>query len=124
MNLGVGSFEHLFGVSHKRIQHRAVNQVAHRFFSQRELRKADKKHGIITQAWSPIGGVSHPAAYSPSRSAFLRQTAEALTARRARYGCMTIQAALVGREAPPLSPGVLRCLKCRGAWLQPGPGGQ
>jgi AcrR family transcriptional regulator len=28
----------------------------------------------------------------------LRETAEALTARRARYGCMTIQAALVGGE--------------------------
>jgi len=37
----------------------AVNQVElHPFFNQRELRKADLKHGIITQAWSPIGGVN------------------------------------------------------------------
>jgi len=36
----------------------AVNQVElHPFFNQLELRKADDKHGIITQAWSPIGGV-------------------------------------------------------------------
>jgi diketogulonate reductase-like aldo/keto reductase len=36
----------------------AVNQVElHPFFNQCELRKADDKHGIITQAWSPIGGV-------------------------------------------------------------------
>jgi diketogulonate reductase-like aldo/keto reductase len=36
----------------------AVNQVElHPFFNQRELRKADEKQGIITQAWSPIGGV-------------------------------------------------------------------
>jgi diketogulonate reductase-like aldo/keto reductase len=36
----------------------AVNQVElHPFFNQRELRKADEKHGIVTQAWSPIGGV-------------------------------------------------------------------
>ena len=36
----------------------AVNQVElHPFFNQGELRKADRKYGIITQAWSPIGGV-------------------------------------------------------------------
>jgi diketogulonate reductase-like aldo/keto reductase len=36
----------------------AVNQVElHPFFNQCELRKADEKHEIITQAWSPIGGV-------------------------------------------------------------------
>jgi diketogulonate reductase-like aldo/keto reductase len=36
----------------------AVNQVElHLFFNQYELRKANEKYGIITQAWSPIGGV-------------------------------------------------------------------
>jgi diketogulonate reductase-like aldo/keto reductase len=36
----------------------AVNQVElHPFFNQCELRKAGKERGIITQAWSPIGGV-------------------------------------------------------------------
>ena len=32
-------------------------------------------------------------------------------------GCAQAGAALVGGEALPLSPGVLRCLKGRGAWL-------
>ena len=36
----------------------AVNQVElHPFFIQRELREANEKRGIITQAWSPIGGI-------------------------------------------------------------------
>jgi diketogulonate reductase-like aldo/keto reductase len=36
----------------------AVNQIElHPFFVQRELREADEKRGIITQAWSPIGGI-------------------------------------------------------------------
>jgi diketogulonate reductase-like aldo/keto reductase len=36
----------------------AVNQVElHPFFNQPEVRKAHEKHGIVTQAWSPIGGV-------------------------------------------------------------------
>lgn len=37
----------------------AVNQVElHPFFNQAELREADARHGILTQAWSPIGGVN------------------------------------------------------------------
>lgn len=36
----------------------AVNQIElHPFFIQRELREANKKRGIVTQAWSPIGGI-------------------------------------------------------------------
>src|SRR4051812_40333381 len=37
----------------------AVNQVElHPFFTQRAVREADARHGIVTQAWSPIGGVN------------------------------------------------------------------
>src|SRR3954469_8269200 len=37
----------------------AVNQVElHPFFILKELRDFDTAHGIITQAWSPIGGVN------------------------------------------------------------------
>lgn len=37
----------------------AVNQVElHPFFSQPEIRATNKKYGIVTQAWSPIGGVN------------------------------------------------------------------
>lgn len=36
----------------------SVNQVElHPFFGQPELCKANDKHGVVTQAWSPIGGV-------------------------------------------------------------------
>jgi diketogulonate reductase-like aldo/keto reductase len=36
----------------------AVHQVElHPFFIQRELRDAHARHGIVTQSWSPIGGV-------------------------------------------------------------------
>jgi len=35
-----------------------VNQIElHPFFTQRELRDFDAHHGIVTQSWSPIGGV-------------------------------------------------------------------
>jgi len=37
----------------------AVNQVElHPYFIQKELRDSDKSRGIITQSWSPIGGVN------------------------------------------------------------------
>lgn len=38
----------------------AVNQVElHPFFIQRDLRAAHQRLGIVTQSWSPIGGVYH-----------------------------------------------------------------
>ena len=37
----------------------AVNQIeVHPHFSQPEVRAADAEHGILTQAWSPIGGIT------------------------------------------------------------------
>lgn len=37
----------------------AVNQVElHPYFAQRELQAADAARGIVTQAWSPIGGIT------------------------------------------------------------------
>lgn len=37
----------------------AVNQVeVHPYFSQPAVRSADDAHGILTQAWSPIGGIT------------------------------------------------------------------
>ncbi|MFK3671376.1 aldo/keto reductase [Leifsonia aquatica] len=37
----------------------AVNQVElHPYFSQPDVRQADEQHGIVTQAWSPIGGIT------------------------------------------------------------------
>ena len=47
----------------------AVNQVElHPFFIQRELREANEKHGIITQAWSPIGGINRDGAKAKASS--------------------------------------------------------
>lgn len=37
----------------------AVNQIeVHPYFQQRELQAFGKQHGILTQAWSPIGGIT------------------------------------------------------------------
>ena len=37
----------------------AVNQVeVHPYFSQPDVQRADAEHGILTQAWSPIGGIT------------------------------------------------------------------
>lgn len=37
----------------------AVNQVElHPYFTQPDVQKADAEHGILTQAWSPIGGIT------------------------------------------------------------------
>lgn len=37
----------------------AVNQVeVHPYFRQPDVLEADAKHGILTQAWSPIGGIT------------------------------------------------------------------
>ncbi|SDC04940.1 Aldo/keto reductase [Raineyella antarctica] len=37
----------------------AVNQVElHPYFAQRGVQEADASHGILTQAWSPIGGIT------------------------------------------------------------------
>ena len=37
----------------------AVNQIElHPFFTQRAVQDADAAHGIVTQAWSPIGGIT------------------------------------------------------------------
>jgi len=38
----------------------AVNQIeVHPFFQQREVQDFGAEHGILTQAWSPIGGITH-----------------------------------------------------------------
>jgi diketogulonate reductase-like aldo/keto reductase len=37
----------------------AVNQIElHPYFTQPEVREADAAHGILDQAWSPIGGIT------------------------------------------------------------------
>jgi Aldo/keto reductase family len=37
----------------------AINQIeVHPYFQQREVQAANLEHGILTQAWSPIGGIT------------------------------------------------------------------
>jgi diketogulonate reductase-like aldo/keto reductase len=37
----------------------AVNQIElHPYFAQPDVQAADAEHGILTQAWSPIGGIT------------------------------------------------------------------
>jgi diketogulonate reductase-like aldo/keto reductase len=47
----------------------AVNQVElHPYFQQRGVQDADAAHGILTQAWSPIGGITfYPRPGAPER---------------------------------------------------------
>ena len=57
----------------------AVNQVElHPFFAQRELRAEHAKRGIVTQAWSPIGGINRYRPGAKTEDAFGHPTIRAL----------------------------------------------
>ncbi|MCC6140731.1 MAG: aldo/keto reductase [Nitrospira sp.] len=58
--IGVSNFspEHLKNLIARTSTVPAVNQVElHPFFIQRELREVHRKLGIVTQSWSPLGGI-------------------------------------------------------------------
>jgi diketogulonate reductase-like aldo/keto reductase len=72
----------------------AVNQVElHPFFIQRELREAHKRLGVVTQAWSPLGGVKVYAAKDPG-TAKSPLTDPVVTALAAKYGKTPAQVVL------------------------------
>jgi diketogulonate reductase-like aldo/keto reductase len=55
----------------------AVNQIElHPYFQQRVLQRLHAEHGILTQAWSPIGGIT--AYYGGGKSAFDDPTLQAI----------------------------------------------
>ena len=59
--IGVSNFmvDHLTTLLDKTDVVPAVNQVElHPYFQQREVQALDAEHGILTQAWSPIGGIT------------------------------------------------------------------
>jgi len=59
--IGVSNFmpEHLDRLLSKAIVVPAVNQIeVHPYFQQTALQRVHTKHGIATQAWSPIGGIT------------------------------------------------------------------
>ena len=59
--IGVSNFmvDHLSGLLERATVVPAVNQIeVHPYFSQREVQDFGADHGILTQAWSPIGGIT------------------------------------------------------------------
>jgi diketogulonate reductase-like aldo/keto reductase len=59
--IGVSNFmvEHLTKLLDHATVVPAVNQIeCHPYFQQRELQAFNAEHGILTQAWSPIGGIT------------------------------------------------------------------
>src|SRR5438067_9723311 len=59
--IGVSNFmvEHLTTLLDRCTVVPAVNQIeVHPYFAQREVQEFGRAHGILTQAWSPIGGIT------------------------------------------------------------------
>ncbi|GAA2379270.1 aldo/keto reductase [Dactylosporangium salmoneum] len=59
--IGVSNFmvEHLTALLDKATVVPAVNQIeVHPYFQQRDVQTFGAQHGILTQAWSPIGGIT------------------------------------------------------------------
>jgi len=59
--IGVSNFmvDHLTKLLQKATVVPAVNQIeVHPYFQQRQVQALNAKHGILTQAWSPIGGIT------------------------------------------------------------------
>lgn len=59
--IGVSNFmvDHLTALLDKAAVVPAVNQIeVHPYFAQREVQAFGAEHGILTQAWSPIGGIT------------------------------------------------------------------
>jgi diketogulonate reductase-like aldo/keto reductase len=59
--IGVSNFmvEHLTGLLEKATVVPAVNQIeVHPYFQQRAVQAFNAEHGVLTQAWAPIGGIT------------------------------------------------------------------
>src|SRR5690349_14832755 len=59
--IGVSNFmvEHLTRLLERATVVPAVNQIElHPYFAQPDVQNANAEHGILTQAWSPIGGIT------------------------------------------------------------------
>jgi 2,5-diketo-D-gluconate reductase A len=68
--IGVSNFKrhHLYDLLARADVVPAVNQVElHPYFAQKDVRAADAEDGILTQAWSPIGGMTFYAGYGEGR---------------------------------------------------------
>jgi diketogulonate reductase-like aldo/keto reductase len=85
----------------------AVNQIElHPYFAQPDVQKADAEHGILTQAWSPIGGITFYPGWGEDRRNVLQDPIIAVIA--AEHGKTAAQVMLRwqlqhGRSAIPKS---------------------
>jgi len=104
--IGVSNFmpSHLTDLAAETVIVPALNQIeVHPYFQQRDVERADAAAGTITQAWSPIGGIT---AYRPNgASAFDDETLKAIGS---EYGKSPAQVMLrwhlqQGRSALPKS---------------------
>jgi len=71
--IGVSNFmpRHLDALLNETSVVPAINQVElHPYFTQRDVQDADALHGIVTQAWSPIGGITSYRGREGSHSTF------------------------------------------------------
>ncbi|UTT71585.1 aldo/keto reductase [Arthrobacter sp. DNA4] len=60
----------------------AVNQIElHPYFAQPAVQAADAEHGILTQAWSPIGGITFYPGWGENRKNVMRDPAIAAVAK-------------------------------------------
>ncbi|MCS5714285.1 aldo/keto reductase [Herbiconiux sp. CPCC 205716] len=90
----------------------AVNQVElHPYFAQPELQATDARLGILTQAWSPIGGITFYPGWGEHRVSVMDD--EAIAAIAAAHGKSPAQVMLrwhlqEGRSAIPKSTNPLR----------------
>ncbi|MER5182520.1 aldo/keto reductase [Streptomyces sp. NPDC002896] len=72
----------------------AVNQVElHPYFIQRELRELHDRLGIVTQSWSPIGGITQYWPHAPNGGRSVLQE-PAVTELAAKYGKTAAQVVL------------------------------
>lgn len=87
----------------------AVNQVElHPFFAQRDVRAKHSELGIVTQAWSPIGGVLLGQGVEVVKDPVLDGLAQS-TARRARRSCCGGTSSTATPRFPsPAGPSALR----------------
>lgn len=72
--IGVSNFmpHHLAGLLEHTSVVPAVNQVElHPYFTQPAVQQADAEHDILTQAWSPIGGITFYPGWSEGRKSVL-----------------------------------------------------
>ncbi|MBM7440520.1 aldo/keto reductase [Streptomyces sp. HB132] len=76
--IGVSNFmvDHLTGLLEATSVVPTVNQLEiHPYFQQRAVLDFDDRHGILNQAWSPIGGITFYPGYGEDRTSVLRDPA-------------------------------------------------